>query len=59
LAESSRLGATTQEMAMSPKDQARVSEAALCGKLLTESLYSRVGLLSDDAPQFKLFGLIP
>lgn len=41
-----------------PKDQARVSEAALCGKLLTDAWYSRIGLVSDDAPQFKLFGLI-
>jgi hypothetical protein len=43
---------------LSPKDQTRVSEAALCGKLLTEAWYSRIGLVSDDAPQFKLFGLI-
>ncbi len=41
-----------------PKEQIRVSEAALCGKLLTEPWYSRIGLVSDDAPQFKLFGLI-
>jgi len=40
------------------KQQTRVSEAALCGKLLTEVWYSRIGLASDDAPQFKLFGLI-
>ena len=43
---------------LSPKDAVRVSEAALCGKLLTEAWYSRIGLVSDDAPQFKLFGLI-
>ena len=43
---------------LSPKDGNRVSEAALCGKLLTEAWYSRIGLVSDDAPQFKLFGLI-
>ena len=43
---------------LSPRDQARVSEAALCGTLLTEAWYSRVGLVSDDAPQFKLFGLV-
>lgn len=43
---------------LSPKEQTRVSEAALCGKLLTEPWYSRIGLVSDDAPQFKLFGLI-
>jgi hypothetical protein len=43
---------------LGPKDQTRVSEAALCGKLLTEAWYSRLGLVSDDAPQFKLFGLI-
>lgn len=43
---------------LSPQQQTRVSEAALCGKLLTEAWYSRIGLVSDDAPQFKLFGLI-
>jgi len=43
---------------LKPKDKTRVSEAALCGKLLTEAWYSRIGLVSDDAPQFKLFGLI-
>ena len=47
-----------EKWGLSPKDQTRVSEAALCGKLLTEAWYSRIGLVSDDAPQFKLFGLI-
>jgi len=41
-----------------PKEQTRVSEAALCGKLLIEPWYSRIGLVSDDALQFKRFGLI-
>jgi hypothetical protein len=35
-----------------------VSEAALCGKLLTESWYDDLALISDDAPQFKLFGFV-
>lgn len=35
-----------------------VSEAALCGTLLTESWYENLGLVSDDAPQFKLFGFV-
>jgi hypothetical protein len=35
-----------------------VSEAALFGTLLTESWYSELGLISDDAPQFKLFGFL-
>lgn len=43
---------------LGPKDATRISEAALCGKLLTETWYSQIGLVSDDAPQFKLFGLI-
>ncbi len=43
---------------LNPRDQARVSEAALCGTLLTQAWYSQVGLVSDDAPQFKLFGLV-
>jgi len=43
---------------LSPRDQVRVSEAALCGTLLTQAWYSQVGLVSDDAPQFKLFGLV-
>lgn len=36
----------------------RVSEAALFGTLLTENWYSDLGLVSDDAPQFKLFGFV-
>ena len=35
-----------------------VSEAALFGTLLTESWYTDLGLISDDAPQFKLFGFL-
>lgn len=35
-----------------------VSEAALFGKLLTENWYDNLGLVSDDAPQFKLFGFV-
>jgi len=35
-----------------------VSEAALCGTLLTESWYEQLGLVSDDAPQFKVFGFV-
>ena len=35
-----------------------VSEAALFGTLLTESWYTALGLISDDAPQFKLFGFL-
>lgn len=38
--------------------RAVVSEAALCGTLLTESWYAELGLVSDDAPQFKVFGFI-
>jgi len=36
----------------------QVSEAALFGKLLTEKWYDALGLVSDDAPQFKLFGFL-
>ena len=36
----------------------QVSEAALFGKLLTEKWYDDLGLVSDDAPQFKLFGFV-
>lgn len=36
----------------------QVSEAALFGKLLTEKWYDELGLVSDDAPQFKLFGFV-
>ncbi len=35
-----------------------LSEAALFGKLLTENWYEDLGLVSDDAPQFKLFGFV-
>jgi hypothetical protein len=36
----------------------QLSEAALYGKLLTENWYANLGLVSDDAPQFKLFGFV-
>jgi len=36
----------------------QVSEADLFGTLLTESWYAELGLISDDAPQFKLFGFV-
>lgn len=36
----------------------QLSEAALFGKLLTEKWYDDLGLVSDDAPQFKLFGFV-
>jgi len=36
----------------------QVSEAALMGTLMTEDWYSELGLVSDDAPQFKLLGLV-
>lgn len=36
----------------------QLSEAALFGKLLTEHWYDDLGLVSDDAPQFKLFGFV-
>ncbi len=35
-----------------------VCEAALYGTLLTEDWYADLGLVSDDAPQFKLFGFV-
>jgi hypothetical protein len=41
-----------------PEHRTLVSEAALCGTLLTESWYAELGLISDDAPQFKVFGFI-
>lgn len=41
-----------------PKHRTLVSEAALCGTLLTETWYAELGLVSDDAPQFKVFGFI-
>ena len=41
-----------------PDHRTLVSEAALCGTLLTESWYENLGLISDDAPQFKVFGFI-
>ncbi len=40
------------------KHRTLVSEAALCGTLLTESWYDDLGLISDDAPQFKIFGFV-
>lgn len=36
----------------------QVSEAALLGTLLTENWYHDLGLVSDDAPQFKLLGFV-
>lgn len=36
----------------------KLSEAALFGKLLTEKWYADLGLVSDDAPQFKLYGFV-
>jgi hypothetical protein len=36
----------------------RSLEAALYGTLLTEDWYADLGLVSDDAPQFKLFGFV-
>jgi Transposase IS66 family len=41
-----------------PDHRTLISEAALCGTLLTESWYDELGLISDDAPQFKIFGFI-
>lgn len=41
-----------------PDHRTLVSEAALCGTLLTEPWYAELGLMSDDAPQFKVFGFI-
>lgn len=41
-----------------PKHRTLVSEAALCGTLLTEAWYSQLGLISDDAPQFKIVGFL-
>ena len=38
----------------SPAHHRLVSEAALCGTLMTESWSEHVALVSDDAPQFKL-----
>jgi hypothetical protein len=35
-----------------------VSEAALYGTLMTERWYDDLGLVSDDAPQFKLLGFV-
>lgn len=40
------------------KHRTWVTEAALYGTLLTESWYAELGLISDDAPQFKAFGFI-
>jgi hypothetical protein len=41
-----------------PTHRRQVSEAALFGKLLTEKWYDDLGLVSDDVPQFKLFGFV-
>ncbi len=40
------------------RNRRRLSEAALFGTLLTESWYADLGLVSDDAPQFKLYGFV-
>jgi len=48
----------TQWDVESEKHRRLVSEAALCGTLLTELWYENLGLVTDDAPQFKLFGFI-
>jgi len=40
------------------KHRTLVCEAALYGTLLTEEWYDDLGLVSDDAPQFKLFGFV-
>lgn len=40
----------------SKRHRTLVCEAALYGTLLTEKWYDDLGLVSDDAPQFKLFG---
>ena len=47
-----------QRKLTNPDHRTLVSEAALCGTLLTESWYEELGLISDDAPQFKIFGFI-
>lgn len=41
-----------------PTQRRQVSEAALLGTLLTENWYHDLGLVSDDAPQFKLLGFV-
>jgi hypothetical protein len=40
------------------KHRTLVCEAALYGTLATERWYDNLGLVSDDAPQFKLFGFV-
>lgn len=40
------------------KHRTLVCEAALYGTLLTERWYDDLALVSDDAPQFKLFGFV-
>ncbi len=42
----------------SKRHRTLVCEAALYGTLLTERWYDGLGLVSDDAPQFKLFGFV-
>jgi len=41
-----------------PAHRTWVCEAALYGTLLTEPWHADLGLVSDDAPQFKLFGFV-
>ena len=40
------------------KHRTLLCEAALYGTLLTERWYNELGLVSDDAPQFKLLGFV-
>jgi hypothetical protein len=40
------------------KHRTLLCEAALYGTLLAENWYDELGLVSDDAPQFKLFGFV-
>ncbi len=42
----------------SDKHRTLVCEAALYGTLLTERWYDDLAIVSDDAPQFKLFGFV-
>jgi hypothetical protein len=42
----------------SESQRTMVCEAALYGTLLTERWYDNLGLVSDDAPQFKLLGFV-
>lgn len=48
----------TQWGIKNPTHRRLVSEAGLFGTLLTEDWYGELGLISDDAPQFKLLGFV-